>query len=378
MRQYYRPKHKKSFATARAIPCNRFAVKSLLMQIVILHNAVPPDAPPEDQDTLVQAAAVAESLGRLGHAATTLPCTLDLDAMRRGLDRRRPDAVFNLVESLAGADSLVYLPPAVLDAAAIPYAGNRTESLFLTTHKVLAKERMRQAGLPTPAWVQFAATNAENAVADTSHSSWDLRQTELPPRASYILKGVWDQGSRGMDDDAVLNDATPDAVFARLAARAAHAAGPCFAEEFIDGREFNLSLLAGPNGPQAMPPAEIVFVDFPPSKPRIVGHRAKWLEESFEYRHTQRRFDFPASDEPLLRQLQDLALRCWTVFGLRGWARVDFRVDATGRPWILEVNGNPCISHDAGFAAAIARAGISYDTAIARILEDAMRLAICP
>ena len=65
-----------------------------------------------------------------------------------------------------------------------------------------------------------------------------------------------------------------------------------------------------------------------------------------------------------------LALECWRLFGLRGWARVDFRVDAAGQPWILEVNANPCLSPDAGFAAALARSSISFDEAIRRILED--------
>jgi D-alanine-D-alanine ligase len=331
------------------------------MRVVILHNAVPADAPPEDQDTLVQVATVAASLGRLGHEVTSTACDLDLAAMQRELAKIRPDVVFNLVESLAGADSLVYLPSAVLDVLGILYAGNRTEALFLTTHKILAKERMRHAGLPTPVWLE-----SENTAGQASSG------THL--RSAHILKGVWDQGSRGMDDDAVLRDVTREELQKKLADRAARSNGPCFAEEFIEGREFNLSVLAGPDGPEAMPPAEIEFVEFPPSKPRIVGHRAKWQEDSFEYRHTQRRLDFPAADAPLLKQLQELACRCWTLFHLRGWARVDFRVDAAGRPWILEVNGNPCLSPDAGFAAAIARASISYDAAIARILADARSL----
>jgi D-alanine-D-alanine ligase len=114
------------------------------MRVTILHNAVPADAPPEDQDTLVQVEAVSSALGRLGHEPATLACWLDLATMREELLRQRPDVVFNLVESLAGADSLVYLPAAVLDVAGIPYCGSRTESLFLTTHKTLAKQRMRE------------------------------------------------------------------------------------------------------------------------------------------------------------------------------------------------------------------------------------------
>ena len=52
----------------------------------------------------------------------------------------------------------------------------------------------------------------------------------------------------------------------------------------------------------------------------------------------------------LLKLLEETACRCWKIFGLRGYARVDFRVDAAHRPWVLEINANPCISPDAGFS----------------------------
>ena len=89
----------------------------------------------------------------------------------------------------------------------------------------------------------------------------------------------------------------------RLAERAARSGRPCFAEQFVEGREFNLSVLAGPEGPEVLSPAEIDFSAFPPGKPRIVGHRAKWLADSFEFNHTPRCFDFPSSDGPLLDRL---------------------------------------------------------------------------
>jgi len=70
--------------------------------------------------------------------------------------------------------------------------------------------------------------------------------------------------------------------------------------------------------------------------------------------------------------LKDLALRCWKAFGLAGYARVDFRVDGAGRPWILEINTNPCLSPDAGFVAAAARAGLCFDDVVLRILDPAV------
>ena len=116
---------------------------------------------------------------------------------------------------------------------------------------------------------------------------------------------------------------------------------------------------------------EIQFVNFPADKPRIVGYAAKWAENSFESRHTVRRFIDPQQEASLCEQLGQVALRCWDIFQLRGYARVDFRVDADGQPWVLEVNANPCISPDAGFAAAAAEEDISYSEAIQRIVAAA-------
>jgi ribosomal protein S18 acetylase RimI-like enzyme len=123
-----------------------------------------------------------------------------------------------------------------------------------------------------------------------------------------------------------------------------------------------------------LPPAEILFEGYPPQTLRIVGYRAKWDESSYEFQHTPRRFDFPPEDAALLSRLQGLACQCWQAFGLNGYARVDFRVDAGGQPWILEINANPCLSPDAGFAAALQAAGVTYPTAIDRILADARRV----
>ena len=103
-----------------------------------------------------------------------------------------------------------------------------------------------------------------------------------------------------------------------------------------------------------------------------MGHPAKWDESSFEYHHTPRQFEFPAADQALLAQLTEFAARAWHCLGLRGYARVDFRVDPAGRPWILEVNANPCLSPDAGFVAALRQTNLSFVSAIERIIHDAI------
>jgi D-alanine-D-alanine ligase len=154
-----------------------------------------------------------------------------------------------------------------------------------------------------------------------------------------------------------------------LKIQASRLGGACFAEVFIEGREFNLSLLDGPDGPQVLPPAEIIFEGYEDGKPRIVGYRAKWDDTSYEYHHTPRCFDFPPEDRALLEELKQTALRCWQVFGLKGYVRVDLRVDSSGRPWILEINTNPCLSPDAGYPAAAARAGYSLADVINQLIN---------
>src|SRR5262249_27534800 len=112
---------------------------------------------------------------------------------------------------------------------------------------------------------------------------------------------------------------------------------------------------------------------FPSDKPRIVGYAAKWDERAMEYAGTPRKFDFEDADAPLLDWLRTLAVECFRLFDLAGYARVDFRVDSRGQPWILEINANPCLSPDAGFAAALLRADLPFARAVEWIVDDALR-----
>ena len=339
------------------------------MRVWILHQAIQADASPDEQDVLQQVDAVGQALVRLGHRVEVHGCTLDLESLDGALNTVKSDLVFNLVEAVAGAGRLIYLPPALLDARQRAYTGSSAEALFLTSHKILAKERMREADLPTPMWMGMGSRDARARIQEAK----DGRSTIAGGRRrTWLVKSVWEHASLGMDDTCLVRSATPAMAANRLISFAERMGGECFAEEFIDGREFNIGILASPNGPEALPPAEIVFADFPADKPRIVGYQAKWATDSFEFQHTTRRFDFEAADAPLIDEMKRLALQCWEVFGLAGYARVDFRVDSEGNPWILEVNANPCISPDAGFAVMVERAGQTYDQAVGRILADGL------
>ncbi len=337
------------------------------MRVAIAHNAVGETDAPDERDVLVQAEAVGAALGVLGHAALPLPCTLDLSAVKRRLIEMEPDLVFNLVESLDGTGRLIHVFPFLLDALGIPYSGSCAEAILFTSHKVLAKERLAAAGVPTPPW----STPSPRGLPAAPMAPSVFRLAAQP--RGWIVKSLWEHASIGLDEAQPVTCDHDEEVAAALDASATRFGGACFAERFVDGREFNLSLLAGVDGPQVLAPAEIIFEGFPEDALRIVGYRAKWLPASYEFNHTPRRFDFPGPDAGLLERLGALARHCWKVFGLRGYARVDFRVDAAGQPWVLEVNANPCLSPDAGFAAALHQSGVGFEEAIGRIIRDAAR-----
>jgi D-alanine-D-alanine ligase len=360
------------------------------MRVTILHQAVDPDASEAEKDVLLQAESIAESLQRLGHAVQTAEVTLDLEQARLDLVATDPDRIFYLVESLDGTDSLAHLPAFLLETMQIPYTGAPAAALVLTNNKVRAKRLMALAGLPTPPWLEASqshrskrpcATACSQAVPDNSHCLQAGTGTEredsqsgagLPFPATFIIKPIDEHASRGMTDNCVVQASDERQLRDKLQEQSDRVDCSCFAERFIDGREFNLAVLGTPDGPIVLPPAEIDFTSFPPGKPHIVGYDAKWVSDSFEFENTPRCFPCGPSGEDfeLGQQLTGLARRCWEVFGLRGYARVDFRVDHDGNPWILEINANPCLSPDAGFVAALQEAEIPLDQAVQSILDD--------
>ncbi len=147
-----------------------------------------------------------------------------------------------------------------------------------------------------------------------------------------IVKSVHEHASFGIDDDSVLSYRDDGQVQQALVERLQKTGRVHMAEQFVSGREFNLSLLELDGSPLVLAPAEIDFCGLPADRPQIVGANAKWNEDSVEYQQTPRRFDFATSDAGLIAELSGLALECWNLFELAGYARVDFRVDERGRP----------------------------------------------
>lgn len=302
---------------------------------------------PDEIDTLVAADAVAKALAELGFATGVVAINLDPRDIE-ALKRRDPLLVFNLVDAVRGDGKLAPVVPTLLDAAGLPFTGANAGAWLETLSKLVTKRRLEREGLPTPDW----SADGSGLGADTP----------------VIVKSVWEHGSLGLDESSVVKGAEAARI---IAERSLRFGTEHFAEAYIDGREFNLALLEHRRGARVLPIAEILFEGWRDPRPRIVGYDAKWAPESEAYVRTPRRFGLEQNEPALAARLRDLAHSCWDLFGLTGYARVDFRVDALGQPWILEVNVNPCLSPDAGFAASASQAGLSYPDLIARIVEAA-------
>lgn len=313
---------------------------------VVLLLDDPAPARVDDQDVLAQAQLVERALAELGyrHERVYLAPSV-VDAMAR-LEQLAPALVFNLVESIAGVGGRLPLAAALVEVLRLRVSGSGSAALAASTDKVMAKRVLRGAGLATPDW-----------------------RTRQPPHdgSRWILKPVDEDASLGIGPENVSADT---AALARLAGeRARSHGGRWFFERYVDGREFNIALLEGAHGLEALPVAEIRFDAFAPGRPRIVDYAAKWDPTAWSYANTPRSFDFAARDGELIKTMAALALRSASAFDLRAYARVDLRVDGAGHAWVLEVNANPCLSADAGFAAAAARAGIGMTEVIARIVR---------
>jgi D-alanine-D-alanine ligase len=266
----------------------------------------------------------------------------------------KPDFVFNLVESINNKGELNYFVPALLNMYSIPYTGNPLEALFITSNKIISGKAMRNAGIKNPA-------------------SYMLSQIKLlQPGKKYIVKPVWEDGSQGINEDSVF-EVKPGFEKRLKGLDNEH----WFIEEFIDGREFNISVLGGKggiggkDGHEVLPPAEIVFVNYDDkNKPRIFDFKAKWEMDSFEYINTVREFPGKSLSNKLKKSLKETTLACWKLFGLKGYARIDTRIDGDDNVFVIDINANPSISPDSGFVAATKEAGYSFTDVLQRIIND--------
>lgn len=308
------------------------------------------EAYPEDhegRDEINTIHAIAKVLRKLSHKVT--PVNMNLDAFER-LREMRVDVAFNICDD--GFHGETWMEPhiaAMLDILKIPYTGSGHKTLTICQDKAHAKKILLHHGLPTP---RFYVAESQD---DLDH---DL---DYP----VIVKPSREDGSIGIKYDAVAENL--DGLRQRIAKAVETYKQPALVEEYVNGREFNVALLGNEN-PQALPVSEIKFKGLPKNQ-RIVSYNAKWVGNSFQYKATIPECPAKIKHE-LSDRLKEIARQAYRIMGVRGYGRVDFRVNEEG-PQILEVNPNPDISLDAGLSRSAIAAGLSYEQLVERILQYA-------
>ena len=310
-----------------------------MKNILILHNPVSGSTKEDELDVLEQAELIENVLAEMGIHSQRAAFDLNNNTLQAKIQEQAVDMVFNLVETVNDSGKFSFVAPALLELYGIPFSGSGAETIMLTTDKVLCKTLLRFHQIDTP--------------------DWSKGIEGLDPDKYYIVKPIAEDGSVGIDDAIII-----------LGQKIEEIPNGFFAEEYIHGREFNISVIGGKDRYEVMPPAEMCFSEaYYETKPRILGYKAKWDDSSPEYLNTARSFQFKDTDNELLSKLKEISGKCWEIFGLNGYARVDIRVDKDNTPKVIEINANPCLSPGSGLMAACEQFGLTKTEVINRIIK---------
>jgi D-alanine-D-alanine ligase len=260
-------------------------------------------------DTEVTIDAISGALESLGHDVVRIGHVKALAA--RLVAGERWDIVFNIAEGVTGfgRESQV---PALLEAFDVPYTFSDPLVCALTLHKGMAKQVARGHGVPTP---NFAlVTIPADAAAVT-----------LP--YPLFVKPVAEGTSKGVTARSLVTSRA--ALLEVCSELLAEYREPVLVEEFLSGREFTVGVLGTGAGSHALSTLEVVLREGADAAVYSYRNKAQW-RELVDYRLLEA--------GALRRDVEEVALATWRCLGCRDAGRVDVRLDAAGRPQMLEVN----------------------------------------
>jgi D-alanine-D-alanine ligase len=297
---------------------------------------------------------ISKAIQGQGYKSSIFNVNADIVRFVKSLDELRPDLIFNLCESVGNESIHEMHAVGIFELLGIPYTGSTPLVLGMALNKVRVKEMLLFHELSTPRYQLI-----ENPVKFTVDPSLNF---------PLIVKPAHEDASIGIEAKSIVRS------IAELKRRVRHVyeqfQQEALVEEYIDGRELNVGIL-GNKKPAAFPISEIDMTTLPKQYPKIISYNAKWLKGSDEYIHTKGvcPADLPAD---VAARVREMALSAYKLLGCRDYARVDFRLAPDNTPYILEVNPNPDLSDDAGFARAGKAYGYTFEQIIGKIIECAL------
>jgi D-alanine-D-alanine ligase len=276
----------------------------------------------------------------------------DVEKTVKKINTFKPDVIFNFVESVEGIASFEYCMAGLFELLGYEYTGNIPSCLGNCLNKSRTKNILRSFGISTP-----------NSV--TVKKSEKVTAKDIKLTYPLILKLLNEDASIGISEYSVVSDFK--SLNKHLQFLQKTYKQDILVEEYIEGRELNVAIL----GRTVLPISEIIFKGLPEGLPRIVTYDGKWMKESIYFRYTNPRC--PAKlNKKTLKKVEEVALAAFAAMNCRDYARIDLRLDRANKPYVIEVNPNPDISTDSGFARAASAAGIEYPELLFRISQLAL------
>ena len=295
------------------------------------------------------------ALAAVGHEMRILGAVTDLKIVKDMIAEWQPNIIFNLLESFFGENIYVPYLLGYFELMGQPFTGCNPSGLFFAYNKPLMKKVLAYHRIPTPHFKVFPVGKA----------------VRRPRSLTYplIVKSTSEHGSEGISQASVVT--SEEKLKERVEFIHARLRTDAMAEQFIEGREFYVGVL-GNNRLESFPIWEIQFRNLPEGAQAIATSKIKW---DLDYREklgvtTAAAQNLPPGFEQLMSKL---CKRIYSILGLCGYARMDFRLSADGKIYLIEPNPNPDLGRLEDFAESAKAAGVSYEDLIQRVLNLGLR-----
>jgi D-alanine-D-alanine ligase len=317
------------------------------LPVILFFNVDRYWTPHEKEDVISVSSQLESAISSLGHPTKSVP--LSDDDIESALGNFDPLSyiVFNWCEGIPGIAHSEHMVAQTLEKMGFAFTGAGSETLSAAENKRLMKQLLEQSGIPTPIWRVFDRPEADG---------WD--------RFPAIVKAVNEHSSEGITSESVVS--TEAELVKRISFVLETLRQPALVEDFIDGREFHVSIW-GNGRIDMLPPAEMDYSSFGDIHDRLCTYDAKFLPGSPLYDGIKTLLPAPLSEDES-DALENACKSAYKALGCRDYGRIDARI-RDGIVYVLDVNPNADISADASLACAAEVAGYSYGETGSRIVR---------
>lgn len=333
-------------------------MKKLRVLALLHEDLIPPDHP--DEEDLLTAPwkteyDVVSTLHDLRHEVRTVGVENELGPIRQAIEERRPHIALNLLEAFGGHAVYDANIVAYLELLGVPYTGCNPRGLLLSRDKGLSKKLLSYHRVRCPGFAVFPRQRTVRRP----------RRLEFP----LIVKAVNEDASFGIAQASVVH--SDEKLRERVEFIHDSVGVGAIAEQYIEGRELYVGVL-GNRRLDVFPVWELFLGELAERSRPIATERVKF-SSAYQRKHGIRWGRAEGLSDKETAALQVLAKRVYRALELSGYARIDFRLDGEGRPWVLEANPNPDIGYGSELPESAHDAGVAYEKLVQRILNLGLR-----